>query len=309
MRILCLGAGAIGGFFGARLVEAGADVTFLVRASRRKLLQENGLRLQSPQGNFAGPVRAVEGPELKGAFDFIILTCKSYDLNEAAEAIAPAVGETSAIVPLLNGIRHMDLLNERFGRERVLGGVAKVAVTLAPDGTIHHLNDWNYITFGEQDGDLSNRVQSLQAAFDNTQVVAAAVPDIMQKMWEKIVHLATIAGMTSAMRANVGEIVRSEEGGALLMEFLERNAEIATREGYPPPAAVMDDLRKMVSNAASGQTASMLRDIENKGRIEADHIVGFMLERARAHKIDPTLHRMIYTHLQAYEQRRAANRL
>jgi 2-dehydropantoate 2-reductase len=309
MQILCLGAGAVGGYFSARLIQAGADVTFLVRERRRKLLVENGLRLESCYGNFSRPVKAIVKSGLSGAYDIVLLTCKAYDLAEATAAIAPAVGRGSAILPLLNGIAHIDLLNATYGRERVLGGAAKIAATLLPDGTIKHLNDWNFITFGEQDGALSDRVLSLKAAFDKTPVVATAVPDIMQMMWEKLVHLATLAGMTSAMRANVGEILHSQEGPNLLAEFLARNAEIARCEGFPPSAPWVAECQKLISDVNSPHTTSMARDIENKRPIEADHIIGYMLRRAVAHKIDPTLHRMVFAHLQSYEQRRAANRL
>lgn len=278
-------------------------------ASSAGNVAENGLHLESVYGNFARPVKAIVKSELSGPYDVILLTCKAYDLAEAIEAIAPAIGRGSAILPLLNGIAHIDLLNATYGRGCVLGGAAKIAATLLPDGTIKHLNDWHFITFGEQDGALSERVRSLKAAFDKTPVVAAAVPDVMQMMWEKLVHLATLAGMTSAMRANIGEILHTQEGGGLLAEFLERNAEIARREGFPPSAPWMAECQKLISNANSTHTTSMLRDMENKGPIEADHIIGHMLRRAVAHKIDPTLHRMVFAHLQSYEQRRAANRL
>lgn len=308
MRILCLGAGAIGGFFGARLIEGGADVTFLVRPRRQQALAEHGLRLESPFGNFAAPVHAITQPAPGQAFDYVLLTCKAYDLESAIAAIGPAMGEHTAIVPLLNGVAHIDLLNAKFGRDRVLGGVAKIAVTLTPEGVIKHLNDWRYITFGEQSGELSARVLALKAAFDNSSAVAAAVPNIMQIMWEKIVHLATIAGMTCLMRATVGEIARTRDGSALMLDFLTRNAEIAGRSGHTPSAAFMTEYRQLFSDKKSTYTASMLRDIEKRGPIEADHVIGFMLDKAVDLDIDPTLHRVVYAHLQSYEQRRAADR-
>lgn len=309
MRILCLGAGAIGGYFGGRLVEAGADVTFLVRERRQKHLAEHGLRIESAFGDFTAPVKAITQAEINGAFDVVVLTCKAYDLLSAMEVIAPAVGNDTAILPLLNGVAHIDLLNKKYGRAHVLGGVAKIAVTLTPEGTIKHLNDWRYITFGEQDGTMSPRVLALKAAFDKTSVIAAVVPDIMHIMWEKIVHLATIAGMTCTMRASVGEIARTQDGAALMIKFLERNAEIAAREGFAPSDKAMAEYRQLFTDKKSNYTASMLRDIERKGPIEADHIMGFMLNKAGAHNIDQTLHRIVYVHLQAYEQRRAVARL
>jgi 2-dehydropantoate 2-reductase len=308
MRILSLGAGAIGGYFGGRLAEAGADVTFLVREQRRKLLAERGLHIESRYGNFSGPVKAITMQEIYSAFDIVLLTCKAYDLPSAIDSIAPAVGPQTAILPLLNGIAHIDILNSRFGRDRVLGGVAKIAATLTPEGVIKHLNDWRYITFGEQDGVLSPRVLALANAFDGKTAVASAVPDIMQIMWEKLVHLSTIAGMTCLMRASVGEIARTRDGTALMLDFLTRNAEIAVRSGHAPSAKFMTEYQQLCADKTSAYTASMLRDLERHGPIEADHIIGFMLDKALAHGMDANLHRIVYAHLKSYEQRRAAGR-
>jgi 2-dehydropantoate 2-reductase len=202
----------------------------------------------------------------------------------------------------------MTTLNAAFGAHRVIGGLAKIAATLTPEGVVKHLNDWRYITFGEQDGADSARVQALKAAFDRTSVVAKSVANIMQEMWNKVVHLSTVAGMTTVMRASVGEIARTPEGTALFLELLGSNAEIARREGYGPSEAFLDEYRALFRNTESGYTASMLRDLERHGPIEADHIIGYMREKAREHGLDDRLHRIILTHLKAYEARRAANR-
>jgi 2-dehydropantoate 2-reductase len=310
MKILCLGAGAIGGYFGGRLVEAeAADVTFLVRDGRRRQLAADGLRVDSTFGNFALPVRTVGEGEIAEPADVVLLTCKAYDLDSAIRSIAPAVGPHTAVVPLLNGLSHVDTLNAAFGRERVMGGIAKIGITLQADGLIKHLNDWRFITFGEQDGTISARAAALKAAFDKTSVKAEAVPDIMHQMWEKLVHLASLASMTTLMRANVGEIVRAPGGAQLLQDMLERNAAIATAAGFPPGAEFMASFRQLFANPAGVYAASMLRDIERKGPVEADHVVGFMLAKAREFGIDPGLHQIAYANLKAYENRRAAGRL
>ena len=309
MRILTLGAGAVGGYFAGRLVESGADVTFLVREGRKAQLDERGLAIRSVLGDYAGPVKAVTRAGIDGPADVLVLACKAYDLPSAIEAIRPAIGEHTAILPLLNGLAHIDVLNDAFGRDRVLGGVAKIAVTLTPDGVIQHLNDWRYVTFGEQDGSPSPRVVALKDAFDRTSVLATMTPTILQTMWEKIVHLATAAGMTCLMRASVGEIARAPGGAELMMRFLDANAAIAAREGHPPSEAFMAEYRALFSDVGSGYTASMLRDVERGGPVEADHVVGYMLAKARAHGLDDTLHAIAYAHLKAYEERRAARRL
>jgi len=306
MRILCLGAGAIGGYFGGRLVEGGTEVDFLVRENRQRQLAAGGLRIESRFGNCSVSVRAVTSAQAKGPYDIVLLTCKAYDLSNAIATIDPFVGPKTAVLPLLNGVAHMDQLNDKFGHGRVLGGVAKIAATLSPDGIIRHLNDWRYITFGEQNGEMSARVEALKAAFDKTSVIASAVPNIMQTMWEKIVHLSTVAGMTCAMRANVGEIARTADGTEMMIQLLERNAEIAAREGHAPSDTFLAEYRQLFNDQSSTYAASMLRDIQRNGAVEADHILGFMLAKARQHGVDPSLHRFIYVHLQAYEQHRAA---
>lgn len=307
MRILCLGAGAIGGYFGGRLVESGANVEFLVRKARQARIAADGLRIESQYGNCHLKAKAVTAEEAEGPYDIVLLTCKAYDLPEAMSAIEPFVGPDTAVLPLLNGVAHIEVLNEKFGRDRVLGGVAKISATLAADGTIKHLNDWRYITMGEQNGQISARVSDLKAAFDKTSVVATAVPNIMQVMWEKVVHLSTVAGMTCAMRASVGDIARTRDGTALLIKLLERNAEIAGREGYRPSESFLAEYRQLFHDISSPYMASMLRDIERGGPIEADHVLGFMLDKAKKHGVDSELHAFIFTHLQAYEQRRAAS--
>lgn len=308
MKVLVLGAGAIGGYFGGRLIEAGANVTFLVRERRYEQLRKHGLKLRSAYGNADLSARAVTAAD-NGRYDFVLLACKAYDLDSAIESIRPAVKDGTAVLPLLNGLAHIDLLNRTFGKDRVLGGLAKIAVTLKPDGTIEHLNDWRYITFGEQNGELSERVLALKRLFDETSVIASAVPDVLLRMWEKIVHLCTVAGMTCLMRASVGEIARAPGGTDLMIRFLETNAAIADRAGFSVSGEFLSEYRKLFSDRTSSYTASMLRDIERGGPIEADHILGYMLEKARAGGLDDTLHRMAYVHAKAYEQRRAANRL
>lgn len=313
MKILILGAGAIGGYFGGRLIEAGADVTFLVRETRRELLRENGLKIESPAyGDFyASSLKTVISDELDGAgqFDMVFLTCKAYDLAEAMDAIAPAVTNGAAVLPLLNGLSHIATLNDTLGKENVMGGIAKIAATVATDGTIKHLNDWHFITFGEQDGSNSARIVALKALFDGAKAVASAVPDIMSRMWEKFVHLGTVASMTCLMRASVGEIARAENGSDMLKQLFEEMASLAAHNGVK----VSDDFRKeyytLFENKESAYTASMLRDLEQGRKIEAEHIVGYALKSAQAAGLDAPLLRVVYTNLMAYEERQRAGRL
>ncbi|TCT06759.1 ketopantoate reductase family protein [Aquabacter spiritensis] len=313
MRILSLGAGALGGYFGGRLVEAGADVTFLVRQRRRAQLQAQGLAIRSAAcGDFVcSSVRAIAQDELddEAPFDVALLTCKAYDLEDAMAAIEPAIEGGAAILPLLNGLSHMEVLNARYGRERVLGGLAKIAATVTTDGTILHLNDWRYLVFGEQDGSISARCSALKATFDGSSVEASLVDNVVGRMWEKFVHLATVASMTCLMRASVGEIARTPRGSAQMTSMLETLAGLAAEAGYPVSEDFKTEYRRLFHDASSSYTASMLRDLESGKRVEADHIVGYAADRMRQFGIDAPLLEAAHTHLKAYEERRAAGRL
>jgi 2-dehydropantoate 2-reductase len=309
-RILVFGAGGIGGYFGGRLAETGADVTFLVREGRRKSLIKDGLRIESPFGNAALAVKTVTANDLEPVYDAVLLTCKAYDLDAAIDAIAPAVAPSGFVLPLLNGIAHMDALNQRFTESRVLGGTAKIQATLTPDGAIRQFNDWRTITFGEQSGAMTDRVELLAALFAGAAgVEVLAVTDIRQRMWEKLVHLATAATMTCLMRANVGEIVRTPDGREIFLQQLRTSAAIAAANGHNPSDAFMRGWEQTFSQRDSGYSTSMLRDIERGGRTEVEHILGFMLQKAR--EADIACHTLLlaYTHIKAYEERRAANRL
>jgi 2-dehydropantoate 2-reductase len=311
MRVLVLGAGALGGYFGGRLAEAGtAEVAFLLRPARRAAIERDGLRIDSPFGAWQGRVATLGAGEARPGWDVVLLSCKAYDLDDAIAAIAPAVDGRTAILPVLNGIAHLDPLVAAFGADRVLGGLAKIQATLGPDGTVRQLNDWRWITFGERDGALSGRVRAIEAAFAPAKgVVAQAVPDIMARMWEKLVHLGSSAIGTVLLRANVGEIARSPGGVAFLHRVLARNAAIAAARGFPVSDAFLAEFRAVFADTGAAYATSMLRDLEAGGRIEADHILGFLLDAARAAGVPHEAHEAAFLHAKAYEQRRAAGRL
>ena len=309
-KILVLGAGGIGGYFGGRLVESGADVTFLVREGRSKLLSEQGLQIESPFGNAQLAVKTVAAPDVAPIYDAVILTCKAYDLDAAIVAIAPAVAPTGYVLPFLNGIAHIDVLNQRFGQHRVLGGTAKIQSTVMPNGAIRQFNDWRTLTFGEQSGEMTERVRTLEALFAAAKVVEAfAVTDIVQRMWEKLVHLSTAATMTCLMRANVGEIVRTANGRELFLDQLQCGAAIAAANGHAPSDEFMKSWEKTFSQQDSQYSTSMLRDTERGGATEVEHILGFMLNKAREANIAHRTLLLAYTHIKAFDQRRAAGRL
>lgn len=304
MRILVLGAGAIGGYFGGRLIEAGGDVTFLVRAPRAAALARDGLKVMSPLGDISVPVRTITADCVLQPFDLVLLSCKGYDLDDAMGSIAPAIGVQTALLPLLNGVVHIPRLGERFGSSRVLGGVAHLAVTLRTDGVIHHLNSQCAIRFGPLHSRPDPWLPILLDLLKRARVDAVLSPAIEQDLWDKLVFLATLAGMTCLMRSSVGTILDTPDGEHLIQRLLSECREIAAAEGFPPNVAALAEYRALLTERGSRLTASMLRDIERGGPTEADHLLGDLARRATANRVSAPLLRVAYTHLQAYERQR-----
>jgi 2-dehydropantoate 2-reductase len=305
MRILVVGAGAIGGYFGGRLLAAGRDVAFLVRERRATQLAQNGLVIRSSRGdlNLAAPP-TVTADRLREPFDLILLSCKAYDLADAADSFAPAVGSQTAILPLLNGMAHMDFLATRFGRGAVLGGLCLISTTLDAEGRILHLNEAHLLAFGEQDGLVSARSEAFAAALGGAGFDARLSKAIVQEMWEKWVFIATGAGITCLMRASFGDIV-SAGAVNLTTVLFDECCVVAAAHGFAPGESSKQQSRTMFSAPKSTITASMLRDVERGGPIEADHIVGDLLRRGEMRSAgDTPLLRIAYAHLKAYEARR-----
>jgi 2-dehydropantoate 2-reductase len=309
MKLLVLGAGGIGGYFGGRLAESGADVTFLVREKRRKQLERDGLRVHSRLGDLQMPVKTVAVPELRPGYDLVLLTCKAYDLDSAMDDIAPAMDGACAVLPLLNGMAHFDRLDERFGKQNVMGGTCTIVVRLMTDGVIQHAGALQKMAFGERDRSKSPRTAALAAALASSKIDWELAEDIDLNIWEKFVFLSALAATNCLFRANVGEIVSSPGGREAIERALNANIEIAAHEGHPPREAAMEVARKNLTDPASKVSASMLRDLEAGGQVESDQIVGWMLDKARQHGIDDTVLSLAYTHLKAYEARRMKGRL
>jgi len=309
MRILMLGAGAIGGYFGARLVQAGGDVTFLVRERRAAQLRDRGLMVKSPHGDFhtAAPhlVSACDQPP----FDVVMLACKAYDLEGAIESVRPAVGPATHVLPLLNGLAHLDRLAETFGAERVLGGSCGIPATLTPDGEVVQLAPFHRIVFGMLPGTSPSALPKLQALgelYARTPVDVTVASDMLLELWEKFVGLTTLAAMTCLMRGTVGDIVATEDGARLMTETYDACARAAQAAGHAPREKAMAGFKGMLLQAGSSLAASMLRDLESGRPTEAEHIVGDMLHRCVAAGADPGALRAAWCHLQVYEGQRAA---
>ena len=305
MRILVLGAGAIGGYFGGRLLQSGADVTFLVRPRRAEELARDGLVIKSPHGDVTLPKPpTVLAQDLKQTFDIVLLTCKAFDLDDAIASIAPTVGSHTAIMPMLNGMRHLDVLDAKFGRDRVLGGQCSIAATLNAERHVVQLGPMQALGFGERDGSLSNRVRQADEIFQRGNFDGKASATIVQDMWEKWTLLATLACSTCLMRAALGKILQAPGGRDYILGVRDEIRAIARAAGHDPRAPFIERITGMLTTEGSPFTASMFRDIQGNLPIEADHIVGDLIARADAARIDVPRLRVAYAHLKTYEAQR-----
>jgi 2-dehydropantoate 2-reductase len=307
MRILVVGAGAIGGYFGGRLLQGGQDVTFLVRPKRAAELASGGLVIRSPAGDVTlkNPP-TVQADKLSEKFDVVLLSCKAFDLDDAITSFAPAVGPDTSIIPLLNGMSHLDLLDKQFGRERVLGGLCAIAVTLNDKREVQQLAPMQSLGFGERDGTMSARVKAIAEDFAKGNCGAAPSGHVMQDMWEKWVFLASLAAATCLMRTSVGNIMAVAGGKEFLLGMLDECSAVATAEGFAPAGPFFQRTRGILTTEGSPMTASMFRDIKAGQPVEADHVIGDLVARADAAKIPVPKLRTAYTHLKAYEKQRAS---
>jgi 2-dehydropantoate 2-reductase len=305
MRVLVVGAGAIGGYFGGRLLQSGRDITFLVRPKRATELASAGLVIKSPNGDVTlkNPP-TVQADKLTEKFDVILLSCKAFDLDDAIRSFAPAVGPQTAIIPLLNGMLHLDVLDTRFERARVLGGVCTIAVTLNDHREVVQLNPLQSLTFGERDGTMSDRVRAIAEVMASGKFGSVASEHIIQEMWEKWVFLAALAASTCLMRTSVGNILASPGGKDFILGMLDECKAVATAEGYVPRAPFLERTHGMLTTEGSPLTASMFRDIKAAAPVEADHVIGDMIARGDAGKVPVPRLRTAYTHLKAYEKQR-----
>jgi 2-dehydropantoate 2-reductase len=304
MRILVVGAGAIGGYFGGRMLQSGRDVTFLVRPKRASELASAGLVIKSPNGDVTlkNPP-TVQADSIKDKFDVVVLSCKAFDLEDAINSFAPAVGPKTTIIPMLNGMQHLKILDEKFGAGRVLGGLCAIAVTLNEAREVVQLQPMQSLAFGERDGKMSDRVRAIAEAFSAVKG-AVASQNVIQDMWEKWVFLASIAASTSLMRAPVGVIVASPGGRDFLLGILDECTAVAKAAGHEPGGPFFQRIKGQLTAEGSPMTASMFRDIKVGANVEADHVIGDMIARAEAAKIPAAKLRVAYTHLKAYEKQR-----
>jgi 2-dehydropantoate 2-reductase len=279
VRLLVVGAGSTGGYFGGRLAQAGCDVTFLVRPGRAAKLRESGLRIVSPHGDATLQPKVVTPETLAGTYDALLLTVKGYQLEAAIEDLAPAVGPESMILPVLNGMRHMELLAQRFSPHNVVGCAAKVSTTLDDDGRVVQLSTLQEIVYGELGGELTPRIQGLNEFMRSAEIGARLSPAIRREMWEKWTLLASLGAINCLMRGTIGEIEACPGGAAFALRLLGEVVAIVAAVGVAPSDGFLAAARAMLTEKGSPLAASMFRDLQGGKPVEAEAIVGDLIRR------------------------------
>jgi 2-dehydropantoate 2-reductase len=303
MHILIVGAGSTGGYFGGRLAQAGRDVTFLVHPARAEHLRLNGLQIISPHGDVTISPRLVLAGAIAAPFDVVLVAVKAFSLEAALDDLALAVGPETMILPVLNGMRHLDTLAIRFGKNSVVGCVCKVATALDDRGRVVQLTKLHELAYGEMSGDLSLRTDRLDEVMQGAGFDARLSRTIEREMWEKWVLLATVGGITCLMRGNVGDIARAPGGADFSLRFLDEVTAVVTAVGKKPSEVFLTETRALLTEKGSTQTSSMYRDLQKGAPVEAEQIVGDLVAQARGARISTPLLGAAFAHLSIYQNR------
>lgn len=296
MRILILGAGGIGGYFGAKLMRAGADVCFLLRDKRRQLIHERGLIIETPKDSFTVRPRCVSADKLTPDYDLIMLTPKAYDLDAALASIAGASGE-GVILPLLNGLSHIGMLDQQFGKARVLGGVAHIAAAVTETGAVRRLTDLHSLTIGHRHPNHESIARDFYALCMDAEFDSHYADNIEQVLWDKWVFLATLASVTTLCQGSVGQIVATPYGAQLTRGIYAECCAIADKCDFAIGDVQRDKALAMLTETGSSFTSSMLRDMKSGLRTEHEHILGEMIKRGIEHHVPCDLLALAYTHM------------
>lgn len=304
MNILMVGAGAIGGYFGGRLLEKGENVTFLVREGRKKIIEKEGLHIDSRHGDVhLQPALLTKAAEA-GPFDVVILSTKAYQLDQAIEDIRPFVGEQTMILPLLNGIAHMEKLVSAFGEAPVLGGLCFIETTIGQNGGIVQTSPIHQLVYGERSGERSERILKLKAHFDGTKADFVLSDNITQDMWHKYMFITAMSGITSLMDSPIGPIRKLASGQSAIQALIEEIEAIMSAVGAPIQPGIAGVQLEKMNSMDEGMKSSMQRDMEKGQGIEADHLQGYLIEQAKSSGVSAPVLETVYTKLKLYEENR-----
>ena len=304
MHFAILGSGAVGGYYGAKLVRAGHRVTFLARGAHLRAMRDRGLEVRSPLGDFTVRVQAEEDASKVGRVDVVILAVKTYDNHAALPMLAPLVGEDSTVLTLQNGVDSIDEVAAAVGKAAVLGGATYVATALVRPGLIVQTGTNRRIVFGEVFGDLpklSERVQLIDQAFTDADIQVEAVPDARVPLWEKFIYLAPFAGFTGAMRLPAGPMWHDPRIRAQFLAGVREVELVARGEGVPIAPDLVDRIIEYLEAMAPSTRSSLLIDLSQGKRIEVEALQGSVVRRGAALGLAMPIMSTLYAVLKPYE--------
>ena len=296
MKILIVGAGGIGGYFGAKLIKVGADVTFLLRDKRQKLIQAQGLIVETPKENFMVQPKSLTADQLEPIYDLIILAPKAFDLEDSLKSLVKA-STRGVLLPFLNGLSHMEVLDKQFGKSRVMGGVAHIATMITDTGAVKQLTDLNLLTVGPRAPEHEALAKEFIEFCKKADFDSAYNENIDQVLWDKWVFLATLASMTTLCRGSVGDIVATPYGQELTLAMYEECCSIAKASGQAIGDIPKGKAIEMLTKVGSPFTASMLRDLISGQKTEHEHILGQMIGKGAQAGMGCQLLKMAYTQI------------
>lgn len=301
MNILVVGAGAVGGYFGGRLLEKGEDVTFLVRERRKQQLEQDGLIIESVYGNMEFKPKTLLTGQAAEPFDVVILSTKAYHLQDAIESIRPYIGNDTMILPILNGIAHIDVLTSAFGEDKVLGGLCFIETTLDATGKVLQKGSNHDLIFGERNGEKTDRILKLQDALSGTQAKFRLSDNVLQEMWHKYLFISTASGVTSLFRSPSGPISAQKLGIQTTERVLQEVVSIMRAIGAPVAEKIEDAQLTRFKGMPYTFKSSLQRDMEKGLPIEADHFFGYLLQQAEAVGIGAPTLETVYANLKIYQ--------
>lgn len=310
MKIVIFGTGGVGGYFGGRLALLGEDVTFLARGAHLAAIRESGLHIESADGNFTvKPARATDSAHSIGEADLILLATKAWQLEEAISQMnPPLIGQETLILPLLNGMEHMEKLIETFGTEHVIGGLCRISVFIAAPGIIRHVGVKPYIAYGEWDNSQSERIQRIHKLFSSIPGIVAENPaDIQRAMWEKFIFITGTSGVGAYARTPLGEYRADPKHRTLLIDAFNETAAVARAMGVFIDDNFVNETVQRLDLAPAGMMASMQKDMMEGRPSELNEQTGAVVRMGRTLGVPTPTHEYLLAALMPLEHKAREN--
>lgn len=298
MKIAMMGSGGIGGYYGGLLARAGHDVTFIARGAHLAALRAHGLRVKSVHGDFTiAPVRATDTPAGVGPVDLVVICVKTPDTDQAAHAIEPMVGPNTTVMSLQNGIDAAERIGAVVGREHVIGGVTWISSAIEGPGVIRQISQFRHIVSGELDGRITPRVRAIVGTFESTGVTVELADDILKTLWTKFVFIASISGVGSLTRLEIGDYRDVPETRALLESLMREVEAVARADGVLLDTDMVEQALAIVDEAAPNIEPSMQRDVKAGRRSELESMIGVVGRKGRELEVPTPIVDVVYAAL------------